>query len=113
LNAADAFEDFEALFVVERDGGFSVDGQAIAPVVVAVVEREAAYGDEVPIAFGVVGVAHGGVEPGDVGQTLHAALAQGFCAKAAGLKGRLGQRQRPPACDAGGGCLAGVDHHRL
>ena len=39
--------------------GLGVDRQAVAPVVEAVVEHEAAHRQEVPVALGVVGVAHG------------------------------------------------------
>ncbi len=75
LQAARALQQLELLLVVERDACLGVDRQAVATVVRLVVDDVAAHREEVPVAFGVVGVARRRVDTHDVGQALHAEVA--------------------------------------
>ncbi|OQC06756.1 MAG: hypothetical protein BWX79_02022 [Alphaproteobacteria bacterium ADurb.Bin100] len=55
-DAAGALEEFHALLVFQGHRGFAADGQSVAPIVVGLVDDEAADGHEIPVADGVVGV---------------------------------------------------------
>ena len=98
------------LLVVQRDRRFGADRQAVAAVVEAVVEREAAHREEVPVARGVVGVADGGVEPGDVGQAPRAAGLDLLAGRSRWPHRQFLQRDVAEACDVGlGRCRAASD----
>ena len=76
LQAAGAFQDLQGLLVALGDGGLCVDGQAVAPVVEAVVQREAAHGQLAPVARRVVGVGGAGVHAGQVANAGDARVLQ-------------------------------------
>ena len=76
LHAAGALQELDTLLVLQWDGGFGVDGQAVTAVVEAVVEHETAHGEEVPVALGVVGVADRWVDASDVGDALRITVTQ-------------------------------------
>ena len=54
LQAGEALQDVDARLVLERDRGLGVDRQAVAAEVEAVVDDEAADGEVVDVALGVV-----------------------------------------------------------
>ena len=103
-----ALEDVDARLVLERDRGLGVDRQAVAPVVEAVVEDEAAHGQVVDVARAVVRVADRGVEADQVGEAARPAVADLAGADGGGGYGRFGERYAGPAGDAGVyRCVAG------
>ena len=76
LHAAGTFEQLDALFVVHGNHGFRADGQAFALVVVAVVERETAHAQHVPISGRVVAVGDRCVQAQGVRDALRANVFQ-------------------------------------
>ena len=72
LDAAGALEELDAFLVGQRQDGLAADRQALAAVVEALVEHEAAHAEVVPVAGRVVGVGDGGVEAGQVRQAARA-----------------------------------------
>ena len=75
LDAAQALQDVDARLVLERDRGLGVDRQAVAAEVEAVVDDEAAHGEVVDVALGVVGRRHRRIEARQVGEAARAGVA--------------------------------------
>ena len=113
LQPAQALQDVDACLVLERDRCLRVDRQAVAAEVEAVVDDEAAHGEVVDVALGVVCRRHRRIEAGQVGEASRTGVARLLGVDAGRRDRRLLERRVAPACDARRRrCPAGDRHRR-
>jgi hypothetical protein len=112
LQAAGALQQFEPFLVVQCDRRFGIDGQAVTPVVVTIVQCVTTRRQAGPVAVGVVGLAQAGVGLGQGADGRDAGIGQLLLTDDAGLQRGLRQWRVAEAGHPGAGQAASADHHR-
>ena len=107
-----ALQDVDARLVLERDRGLGVDRQAVAAEVEAVVDDEAANGEVVDVALGVVRRGHGRIEARQVREAARAGVADLLDIDRRRLQWRARERHVGPAGDARRHRRLAGDRHR-